>query len=174
MTYISHYFSPLGDITMASDGNSLIGLWFAEQKYFGDTLSDRYETKDLSVFEETRKWLDLYFDRKDPGFIPSLKIETNPFRKRVLEILLTIPYGRVMSYGQIAKMIAEERGIRRMSAQAVGNAVAHNPISLIIPCHRVIGSDGSLTGYASGIDKKIRLLEMEGGSISNEKYQKCL
>lgn len=117
--------------------------------------------KELPIFDETCRWLDIYFSGKEPDFTPPLSMRTTPFRKAVWEIMLTIPYGQTMTYGEIAGIIAEQRGIDRMSAQAVGGAVGHNSISLIIPCHRVIGTDGSLTGYAGGIDKKTQLLAME-------------
>ncbi|MBR0457167.1 MAG: methylated-DNA--[Firmicutes bacterium] len=162
MDYINHYDSPIGGITLASDGTSLIGLWFDGEKYLGDILSNDYEEKDLPVFAETGRWLDIYFSGKDPGFLPPLSMRTTAFRKRVWEIMLQIPFGQTMTYGQIAEQIAKENGVPRMSAQAVGGAVGHNSISLIIPCHRVIGSNGSLTGYAGGIDKKIALLKLEG------------
>ncbi len=166
MDYINHYDSPIGGITLASDGTSLIGLWFDGEKYLGDILSDDYEEKDLPVFAETGRWLDIYFSGKDPGFLPPLSMRTTAFRKRVWEIMLQIPFGQTMTYGQIAAQIAKENGVPRMSAQAVGGAVGHNSISLIIPCHRVIGSNGSLTGYAGGIDKKIALLKLEGTDLS--------
>ncbi len=161
MDYIHHYDSPLGGITMASDGQALIGLWFDGQQYFADTLSGEYQEKDLAVFEETARWLDIYFSGKDPGFTPPLELRTTPFRSQVWKILLTIPYGKTMTYGQIAQRLAQQKGRERMSAQAVGQAVGHNSISLIIPCHRVIGADGSLTGYAGGISKKEKLLALE-------------
>ena len=161
MNYIQHYTSPIGGITVASNGDALTGLWFDGQKYFGDTLSDEREEKDLPVFEQTEHWLDLYFGGKVPDFTPPLCMHGTAFRRKVWEILLEIPYGQTITYGEIAGRIARERGIGRMSAQAVGGAVGHNPISLIIPCHRVIGSNGSLTGYAGGIDKKFELLQME-------------
>ena len=166
MNYISHYESPLGGITLGSDGNALTGLWFDEQKYFGDTLGRVYETKDLPAFAKAREWLDIYFSGRDPGFTPPLTMLTTPFRKAVWEIMLTIPFGQTMTYGQIAQIIAKQRGLTHMSAQAVGGAVGHNSISLIIPCHRVVGANGSLTGYAGGIDKKIKLLELEGADMS--------
>lgn len=166
MDYISHYDSPIGGITIASDGVSLTGLWFDEQKYFGDTLTEKYEKKELPVFAEAARWLDIYFSGKDPGFTPPLALRTTAFRKRVCEIMLQIPFGKTMTYGQIADLIAKEKGLRHMSAQAVGGAVGHNSISLIIPCHRVVGSNGSLTGYAGGIDKKIELLSLEGVDLS--------
>lgn len=161
MIYTCHYDSPLGGITLTSDGNALMGLWFDGEKYFADALSQAQEQNDLPVFSQTRRWLDEYFSGKDPGFTPPLSIEATPFRKAVWKILLTIPYGKTMTYGQIAEIIADQRGLAKMSAQAVGGAVGHNPISLIIPCHRVIGTDGSLTGYAGGLDKKEFLLRLE-------------
>ena len=161
MTYIDHYRSPLGSITLGSDGQALTGLWFDGQKYFGDTLSEQYEEKDLPVFRETKRWLDIYFSGQAPDFTPPLSMETTPFRKRVWEIMLTIPFGQTMTYGEIAAQIAAEKGLTTMSAQAVGGAVGHNSISLIIPCHRVVGTNGSLTGYAGGIDKKVQLLTLE-------------
>ncbi len=167
MDYINHYDSPIGGITLASDGTSLIGLWFDGEKYFGDILANDYEEMDLPVFAQTAKWLDIYFSGKDPGFLPPLSMRTTAFRKRVCEIMLQIPFGETMTYGQIAAQIAKENGILHMSAQAVGGAVGHNSISVIIPCHRVVGSDGSLTGYAGGIDKKIALLKLEGADLSD-------
>ena len=156
-----HYDSPLGGITLASDGTALTGLWFDGQKYFADTLaSDRME-KTLPVFRDAVRWLDIYFSGRDPGFTPPLNMRTRPFRKAVWKIMLTIPFGKTMTYGEIARIIARDRGLTRMSAQAVGGAVGHNAVSLIIPCHRVVGADGSLTGYAGGIAKKLKLLTLE-------------
>lgn len=166
MEYTHHYDSPLGGITLASDGEALTGLWFDGQKYFADTLSEEHSAKNLSIFEQTDQWLDVYFTGKSPDFIPTLNMKTTPFRKAVWDILLTIPFGCTMTYGEIAGMIAKQRGLPSMSAQAVGGAVGHNSISLIIPCHRVVGADGSLTGYAGGIEKKLRLLTMEGIDMS--------
>lgn len=162
MHYISHYESPIGRITLGSDGKALTGLWFDGQKYFADTLEEENLNRDLSVFAETKSWLDIYFSGKDPGFTPKLNMLCTNFRKTVWEIMLTIPYGQTMTYGEIAVEIAKQQGLERMSAQAVGGGVGHNSISLIIPCHRVVGTNGSLTGYAGGIDKKIWLLEHEG------------
>lgn len=161
MEYIHHYISPLGGITMASDGEALIGLWFDGQRFFAETLHPGYTEKSLPVFEETDRWLDVYFSGKAPDFTPPLSMRTTEFRKTVWDIMRTIPYGSTMTYGEIAARIARQRGVLKMSAQAVGGAVGHNSISLIIPCHRVVGSDGCLTGYAGGIDKKIKLLELE-------------
>lgn len=162
MQYTNHYDSPLGGITLGSNGEELIGLWFDEQKYFGDTLGRDREEKDLAVFRETKKWLDIYFSGKVPDFIPPLSMLCSDFRKSVWEVMLAIPYGQTMTYQEIAAEIAKTRGLKQMSAQAVGGAVGHNSISLIIPCHRVVGTNGSLTGYSGGIDKKIWLLEHEG------------
>ena len=159
--YIHHYDSPLGMITLASDGEALSGLWFDGQKYFGSTLGKTPVQKALPVFDRTKEWLDIYFSGKAPDFAPPLSLNTTLFRKTVWEILLTIPFGQTMTYGEIANQMAERLGRRHISAQAVGGAVGHNPISLIIPCHRVVGADGSLTGYAGGIEKKRQLLEME-------------
>lgn len=161
MTYTHHYESPLGGITMASDGEALTGLWFDGQKYFAAGIERETEEKNLPVFEQTDRWLDIYFQGKEPDFTPELAMYTTDFRKAVWKILLTIPYGQTMTYGEIAKQIAGQSGKKRMSAQAVGGAVGHNEISLIIPCHRVIGTDGSLTGYAGGIEKKVELLKLE-------------
>ena len=157
MDCIQYYNSPLGRIMMAGDGEALTGLWFDGQKYFAETLSAEYAVKDLPVFAETRRWLDLYFSGRIPDFTPPLKMRGSAFRRTVWEILLLIPYGRTATYGEIAGRIAGRSG----AAQAVGGAVGHNPVSLIIPCHRVIGADGSMTGYAGGTDRKICLLRME-------------
>ncbi|MBQ7650070.1 MAG: methylated-DNA--[Victivallales bacterium] len=160
--YTHHYTSPLGNITIASDGVALTGLWFIGQRFFADTLSTIHEVALLPVFSEADRWLDSFFSGKVPDFTPPLHMRTTPFRKIVWEIMLTIPYGQTMTYGEIAKIVARKTGAAKMSAQAVGGAVGHNAISLIIPCHRVIGSDGSLTGYAGGLWRKQKLLEMEG------------
>lgn len=162
MDYNWHYDSPLGGITLASDGEALTGLWFDGQIYFADTMSEDSKKEELPIFVQTCHWLDSYFSGKEPDFTPRLKMNTTPFRKAVWEILLTIPFGKTMTYGEIAKLIAQNRGISHMSAQAVGGAVGHNSIALIIPCHRVVGSKGNLTGYAGGLDKKVKLLRLEG------------
>ena len=164
MQIISHYISPLGGITLASDGSALTGLWFDYQKHFAETLENDFEESHLPIFEETINWLDIYFSGNPPSFIPLLSIKATEFRESVWKILLQIPYGQTMTYGEIANIIAKNKGISKMSAQAVGSAVAHNPISLIIPCHRVIGKNGSLIGYAGGIDKKYQLLKLESSN----------
>ncbi|MBQ6428137.1 MAG: methylated-DNA--[Oscillospiraceae bacterium] len=166
MDYTHHYYSPLGGITLASDGEAIVGLWFDGQKYYADTLDNEHMEKALPVFKETDRWLDTYFSGKQPDFMPKLSMRGTAFRKAVWNILLTIPYGQTMTYGQIAEIVAKQMGFDRMSAQAVGGAVGHNPVSLIIPCHRVVGSSGNLTGYAGGIDKKIRLLQLEQADMS--------
>ena len=162
MDYIHHYDSPLGGMTMASDGKALVGLWFDGQKFFAGSLASGTAERDLPLFDETDRWLDIYFSGKAPDFTPGIRMRGTEFRVAVWDILLTIPFGCTVTYGQIADRIAEQKGIPRISPQAVGGAVGHNPISLIIPCHRVIGADGSLTGYAGGIDRKRTLLKMEG------------
>ena len=164
MDFTHRFNSPLGGITLASDGEALTGLWFDRQKYFAASLEKEHEERMLPVFDLADKWLNLYFSGTEPGFLPPLLMRTTEFRKTVWEILLSIPYGKTMTYGEIADRIAAGRGLSRMSAQAVGGAVAHNAISLMIPCHRVVGMDGSLTGYAGGLEKKIWLLEMENTS----------
>ena len=166
MHYINHYDSPLGKITFASNGKELTGLWFNGQKYFASTLTKEYEQKNLPVFEQTAKWLDIYFSGKNPDFTPPLFLSSTSFRNEVWKILLTIPYGKIMTYGEIAKLMAENRGVENMSAQSVGGAVGHNPISIIVPCHRVVGTDGSLTGYAGGVDIKEKLLKFENVDMS--------
>lgn len=162
MDYIAHYASPLGPITLSSDGAALTGLWFDGQKYFGATLSEERCEKDLPVFDGARRWLWAYFQGTDPGFTPPLNPRGTPFQRAVWDILLTIPRGSTLTYGRIADRVAGTLGREHMSAQAVGGAVGHNPISILIPCHRVVGTGGSLTGYAGGVDKKLRLLRSEG------------
>lgn len=166
MQYINTYNSPIGKITLASNGTELTGLWFEGQKYYASTLTKEYEQKNLPVFEQTAKWLDIYFCGEKPNFTPPLYLSSTPFRNEVWKILLTIPYGKVMTYGEIAEKMAQIRRVEKMSAQAVGGAVGNNPISIIVPCHRVVGSNGSLTGYASGLDIKQKLLRFEHTDMS--------
>ena len=166
MDYTWHYNSPLGGITMASDGKALTGLWFDGQKFFAETLLPERQECLLPVFEETCRWLDLYFSGVAPDFTPALSLRCSPFRKRVCEIMLTIPYGQTMTYGEIAARIAEERGLPSMSAQAVGGAVGHNPISLIIPCHRVLGSGRSHPGSGGSLRGHGRSHPGSGSSLS--------
>lgn len=165
MQYISKYTSPLGAITLASNGEALTGLWFDGQKYFGANLSKEYKNVELPVFKQTKEWLNLYFKGQKPDFIPLLALQASEFRLAVWQILLEIPYGQTLSYGDISAVLAKQKGLKTMSAQAVGGAVGHNPISIIIPCHRVVGSNGNLTGYAGGLEKKIALLQLEGADM---------
>ena len=161
MQYTGHYQSPLGNILLAADDTGLTGLWFEGQKYFARCLDREHEEKEISLFKDVKKWLDIYFSGKEPGFPVPLHFMGTDFQKEVWKILCSIPYGRTVTYGEIAKQIAAGRGIPSMSAQAVGGAVGHNEISIIVPCHRVVGTNGSLTGYAGGIDRKRKLLKME-------------
>ena len=163
MHYTSRYESPLGGIVLAADENGLTGLWFEGQKYFALYLDKENEEKELPVFEQTKKWLDIYFSGKEPDFKPPLHFTGSGFQNEVLEILCRIPYGQTTTYGAVARQLAKRRGLKSMSSQAVGGAIARNGISIIVPCHRVVGKSGSLTGYAGGIDKKIALLKMEKG-----------
>lgn len=164
MPYIYKYASPLGGITLASNGDCLTGLWFDGQKYFASTLPDEPEEKTVPVLEQTKAWLDCYFAGKNPGFMPPLAPYGTPFRLKVWKILQQIPYGQTTTYKAIAEEIARREGIKGMSAQAVGGAVGHNPVSILIPCHRVVGCNGSLTGYAGGMAKKAALLSLEGAT----------
>ena len=162
MDFVHHCDSPLGGITLAGSRDALTGLWFDGQKHFGSTLDKDCMMKPLPVFKQTEHWLDIYFSGGIPDFTPPLSLRGTGFQKSVWEILLAIPYGQTMTYGQIADQIARQQGSETVCARAVGAAVARNPVSLIIPCHRVIGAGGKLTGYAGGMEKKIRLLRMEG------------
>ena len=166
MTFIQHYDSPLGGILLAADEIGLTGLWFDGQKYFARGLSPEREEQELPVLLEAKRWLDIYFTGKEPDFLPPLHSIGSAFRRSVWEILLQIPYGRTTTYGEIARRLAEKQKLPRMSAQAVGGAVGHNEISIIIPCHRVVGTNGSLTGYAGGVDKKVKLLELEHADMT--------
>ncbi len=162
MQYTTPYRCPLGNILMAADEKGLTGLWFEGQKYFALNLDKGHKEKELPVFGWAKKWLDIYFSGKEPEFKVPLHFTGTRFQKEVWEILCGIPYGETMTYGQIAGLLARKKGISHMSAQAVGGAVGHNGISVIVPCHRVVGANGSLTGYAGGIEKKISLLKLEG------------
>ena len=161
MVYTTRYASPLGTITLACDEEAIIGLWFNGQKYFGNTLPEQPVEKERPLFADARRWLDIYFSGKAPDFLPPLRYDSTPFRRQVCDIMLTIPYGGTMTYGEIAAEVARQRGAEKMSAQAVGGEVGHNPISLMIPCHRVVGTNGSLTGYAGGVSRRVKLPEPE-------------
>lgn len=169
MYFKMEYMSPMGPLMIASDGDALIGLWLEGQKYFAATVKEEMTEKDgLPVFNNTKSWLDKYFagEKPAPSDLP-LAPAGSAFRQEVWKLLCEIPYGEVTTYGQLAKEMAKKLNKPGMSAQAVGGAVGHNPISIIIPCHRVVGSSGSLTGYAGGIEKKIQLLELEGVDMSS-------
>ena len=153
-------------MTLSSDGEALTGLWFDGQKYFGLGLGESREEKWLPIFGEAERWLDLYFSGRDPGFTPPLRVRTTAFRGSVYEILLTVPFGERITYGEIAARLAARPEALRVSARAVGGAVGRNPISLIIPCHRVVGAAGRLTGYAGGLERKAALLKMEQAGLS--------
>ena len=166
MTYTQHCDSLLGGILLTADDVGLTGLWFDGQKYFARGLSNERIEQKTSVLAEAKRWLDIYFTGKAPDFTPPLHPIGSAFRRSVWEILLQIPYGQTVTYGEIARQLAKKQGLDRMSAQAVGGAVGHNEISIIIPCHRVVGAGGSLTGYAGGIGKKEKLLELECADMS--------
>lgn len=181
--YESRYDSPLGKIIMKSaDGKKLCGLYFEGQKYFNETEEPRRLAAldndapascappsriTPAIFAETKRWLDVYFSGKKPCFTPPLDLQGTDFRRDVWEILLKIGYGKTVSYGDIANKIANSRGIEKMSNRAVGGAVGHNPVAIIVPCHRVVGANGSLTGYGGGIERKIKLLELEQVDMTN-------
>lgn len=170
--YINYYDSPLGRITLGSDGEALIGVWLEGQKYYCDKFPKEAAKKDLEVLSQTKKWLDIYFSGKNPGFTPKLHAQGSDFRLKVWEILKRIPFGKTITYGEIAREIAAQRGLSGMASQAVGGAVGRNPISIIIPCHRVLGQNGNLTGYAGGVDLKIKLLQIEGIDMSEFFYKR--
>ncbi|MCI8575898.1 MAG: methylated-DNA--[protein]-cysteine S-methyltransferase [Bacilli bacterium] len=163
MIYKTHYTSPIGEILLAGKDNKLIGLWFEDQKYYLHGFHEKMlENDQYAVFLKTKDWLDKYFKGENPN-IHDLEMEPigSDFRKAVWKCLIEISYGQVITYSDIAKEIAKQKGIQSVCAQAVGGAVGHNPISIIIPCHRVVGKNGSLTGYAGGLKRKSYLLKLE-------------
>ena len=166
MAYTGTYHSPLGNLLLAADDTGLTGLWFEGQKYFARTLPEEQLLKETPVLAETRHWLNIYFSGEEPAFTPPLHPAGSAFRQAVWQILLQIPYGQTTTYGEIAKKLAKMQNASHMSAQAVGGAVGHNEISIIIPCHRVVGTSGSLIGYAGGIEKKVALLMLEHTDMS--------
>ena len=168
MIYKYTYKTPeqFSNMIMNSDGENLTGLWFEGSRDSSKHVVD-CEEKELDIFKETKKWLDIYFKGEVPTFIPKYKIANlTPFRQEVIDIMNSIEYGKVITYNDISKIIAQKRGINRMSSQAVGGAVGWNPICIIIPCHRVVGTNGSLTGYGGGIKNKIELLKLEKNDMS--------
>lgn len=161
MQYISQYHSPLGEILLAGDDVGLTGLWFEGQKHYAGSLDDCREARELPLFERTKKWLDIYFSGEKPDFTPPLRLTGTPFQNRVWQMLLAIPYGETATYGEIARRISGCSGGICTSPRAVGGAVGRNPISIIVPCHRVVGVKGQLTGYAGGLERKTWLLRLE-------------
>ena len=162
---LTRYASPLGTIFLAADNGTLTGLWLEGQKYFAATLDEAaVERDDLPVFRQAAAWLDAYFAKQPLPDLPPLAPRGSDFRQAVWRLLLEIPYGQVTTYGALAQIL-RDRGISA-AAQAVGGAVGHNPISVIVPCHRVVGASGSLTGYAGGIERKVKLLTLEGADMS--------
>ncbi|MBE6640927.1 MAG: methylated-DNA--[protein]-cysteine S-methyltransferase [Ruminococcaceae bacterium] len=164
MFYYDYYDSPVGRLTVAGDERNIVGLWLAHQRFYMDVLQGKEcEEKETEVIRLAKRWLDRYFDGEKPEISElSIKFIGSDFRVLVWQMLAEIPYGKVITYGDLAKRIAEKRGIKAMSAQAVGGAVGRNPISIIVPCHRVIGANGSMVGYSGGVSAKIKLLELEG------------
>lgn len=166
MEYKCYYPSMVGGLMLTSDGRALSGLSFVTKE--DESVLSENDRNICPVFTETIKWLDIYFEGKAPDFTPPLSMNTTPFRKAVWDIMLSIPYGKTITYGEIAARIAKARGLPRMSAQAVGGAVGHNAIAIIIPCHRVIGANGNIGGYSAGIDKKVKLLRLEGHDMEGK------
>lgn len=166
MEYLYRYASPVGELLLASSGSHITGLWMQGQKYFASTLDSSHEFHELPIFEEARSWLDLYFSGENPGPPPPLAPKGSVFRQKVWKLLLEIPYGATATYKEIGLKIAHADTSTAMSAQAVGGAVGHNPISILIPCHRVVATDGNLTGYADGVEIKRRLLLLEKADVT--------
>ena len=159
--YTHNYQSPLGEIVIASDDTAITGLWLVGQRHFDIEVERCITDKDLPIFDEVSRWLDIYFTGNNPGEIPAVRMNGTPFQLEVWQILQAVPYGKLITYREIAELIAKKRGITKMSARAVGNAVGRNPVSILVPCHRVVGSSGKMTGYAGGIERKVKLLKLE-------------
>ena len=166
MMYTLHYDSPLGGILLAADDVGLTGLWFDGELYFAEGLDLGHTAQKTPILQQAERWLKVYFSGREPGFTPPLHPMGSSFRQAVWELLLQIPYGQTTTYGALAKQLAKKQGRPRMSAQAVGGAVGHNRIAILIPCHRVVGTNGSLTGYAGGVEKKMRLLTLENSEAA--------
>lgn len=160
MIYTTTYASPVGDIVLGSDGDALVGLWIAGQKHFLGKYKETEKNDSLAIFQETKLWLRAYFKGKHPPITMPLQPAGTEFQKRVWKELTQIPYGKTVTYGDIAKKLGTK------GSQAVGGAVGRNPISIIIPCHRVIGKDNTLTGYDGGIEKKRMLLKLENPNLN--------
>lgn len=161
MQYTTRYASPLGEILLACDDEGMTGLWFVGQKYYGNGLAKERAEKDHPILKEACSWLDCYFAGGKPEKLPPIHLVGTDFRREVWELLLKLPYGTVTTYRKLGRELARRRRLPHMSAQAIGGAVGHNPVSILVPCHRVVGTDGSLTGYAGGTDKKAALLTLE-------------
>jgi methylated-DNA-[protein]-cysteine S-methyltransferase len=172
MEYIHKIKSPIGILTVSSDGRNISGLWIEGQKYFANTLGKDVLEQNMPIFENIQNWLGIYFSGKEPDFMPPLKPRGTPYQTLIWDALCKIPYGHTTSYGRLAKQFELQYEGRHTSARAIGSAVGHNPISILIPCHRVIGKNNNLTGYAGGIDKKIKLLKLEGINVLNMSREK--
>lgn len=169
MHYTSLYQSPVGEILLAADDVGVVGVWFKDEKYYAYCLDKENNTpNETPIIKELKRWLDIYFSGRNPDFVPPIHMIGTPFQIEVWNILREIPYGKTTTYSAIAEKIACNRGVARISAQAVGTAVGKNNINLIVPCHRVVATNNSLAGYAGGIDKKIKFLQLEGAY--NDKY----
>ena len=166
MTYTQHCDSPLGGILLSADEAGLTGLWFDGQKHYADALPQEHVQQETTALAEAKRWLDVYFSGRSPDFLPPLRPLGSSFQQTVWDLLLQIPYGCTVTYRDLARRLAQQQGLAHMSAQAVGGAVGHNHISILIPCHRVVGAGGSLTGYAGGVNRKIRLLELEKADMT--------
>lgn len=166
MLYYKKLASPLGEITLRSNGEALTGLWFVDDKHYGAKDIAGAALADLELFMQAEAWLAEYFAGREPKVSVPLKLQGSEFQMQVWRLLQDIPYGRLVTYGDVAKKIAAQKGLARMSAQAVGGAVGHNPLCIIVPCHRVVGANGSLTGYGGGMWRKVRLLELEKVDMS--------
>lgn len=166
MTYTQTYSSPLGELLLSADDMGLSGLWFAGQRYFARTLPPGAVPGETPVLTASKRWLDCYFSGKRPDFLPPLHLIGTDFQQAVWNLLLEIPYGQTVTYGALGRILAQQLGKPAMSAQAVGAAVGRNPVSIIVPCHRVVGVDGNLTGYAGGVERKLQLLQLEGADLS--------
>lgn len=173
MTFTQYYTSPLGPLLLAADESGLTGVWFEGAKYYAANIPAEHMERETPILLETKEWLDIYFTGNAPGFLPPLHPAGSAFQKSVWELLLKIPYGQTETYGSIARQLAWKLGVSRMSSQAVGGAVGHNPISVLIPCHRVVGAHGSLTGYAGGIGRKRKLLELEQAGAASSGHRQC-
>ena len=170
MVYTYSFPSPLGEMILVSDGTALTGLWFAGQRHLPPLPSPQEGGEILPVFVRTLRWLDDYFSGRAPGEAPPVRLEGTVFRREVWALLTEIPYGQTVSYGELARRLSERRGGSCVSARAVGGAVGHNPVSLIVPCHRVVGADGSLTGYAGGVERKEKLLALERAVLKADSF----